>query len=109
MDLKLQTLRQEVKQFRKKSGRVTRRILALIELTKFRKKWRCVSERDHEQIDLRREVGSRTGYAGKYGWGINFPYVWFFWCNAFFTAGKKEDVQGQKGQRWCCGWHGWVF
>lgn len=62
MDLKLQTLRQEVKQFRKKSGRVTRRILALIELTKFRKKWRCVSERDHEQIALRLGVSSRTLY-----------------------------------------------
>lgn len=62
MDLKLQTLRPEVKQFGKKSERVTQRFLVLIELTKFREKWRRVSERDYEQIALRFDVSSRTLY-----------------------------------------------
>ena len=37
MDLKLQVLRQEVKQYGKKSERLKRRFLALIELTNFSK------------------------------------------------------------------------
>jgi transposase InsO family protein len=62
MDLKLEVLRQEVKLFRKKSERVVTRLLALIELTKFRQKWGQVSERDYERIAVKFEVSGRTLY-----------------------------------------------
>jgi transposase len=58
--LNLQVLRHEVKHFGKKSPRLQHRLLALIELTKFREKWRCVTERDMERIGLRFEVSART-------------------------------------------------
>jgi transposase len=62
MDLKLQLLRQEVKQFRKKSPRVTQRLLTLIELTKFRVKYGRLSEQDFERFAARFEVSARTLY-----------------------------------------------
>lgn len=62
MDLKLQTLRREVKQFGKNSARVTQRLLALIELTKFRTKHGCVKESDYASLAARLEVSGRTLY-----------------------------------------------
>lgn len=62
MDLKLQTLRQEVKQFGKNSKRMTQRFLALIELTKFKKKHGCVKETDYESLADRFEISGRTLY-----------------------------------------------
>jgi len=49
MNLKLDILRQEVKQFQKNSPRVLKRFLALIELTKFRHKHGCVKESEYER------------------------------------------------------------
>jgi transposase len=60
MDLKLQVLRQEVKQFRDKDQRVWGRLLALIELTKFRHKHVRVKEDDYERIASRFEKSGRT-------------------------------------------------
>lgn len=62
MDLKLQSLRQEVKQVRKNSPRVLKRLLALIELTKFRHKHGRVNEADYERLAARQEVSARTLY-----------------------------------------------
>jgi transposase len=62
MDLKLQALRQEVKRYRKKSARVTSRLLALIELTKFRHKHGQLGESDYERLAGRLEISARTLY-----------------------------------------------
>jgi len=62
MDFKLTALRREAKPFRKKSPRILRRFLALIELTKFRRKHGCVREADFEQIAGRFEASGRTLY-----------------------------------------------
>jgi transposase len=62
MDLKLQVLRQEVKQYRGKSARVTKRLLTLIELTKFRRKYGHASESDYERLADRHEISARTLY-----------------------------------------------
>lgn len=62
MDLKLQSLRQEVKQVRKNSPRVLKRLLALIELTKFRRKHLRVTESDYERLAGRQEISARTLY-----------------------------------------------
>jgi transposase len=62
MDLKLEVLRQEVKQFRRNSPRVLKRLLALIELTKFRRKHGRVRESDYEQLAARQETSARTLY-----------------------------------------------
>jgi transposase len=62
MDLKLQVLREEVKQVRKNSPRVLTRLLALIELTKFRHKHARVTEADYERLAGRMEISSRTLY-----------------------------------------------
>ena len=62
MDLKLQLLRQEVKQVRKNSPRVLKRLLALIELTKFRHKYLRVTEADYERLACRQEISARTLY-----------------------------------------------
>lgn len=62
MDLRLAVLRKEVKLFRKNSPRVLNRLLALIELTKFRQKWGRVSEEDHERIAARFGACGRTLY-----------------------------------------------
>ena len=62
MDLKLQSLRQEVKQVRKNSPRVLKRLLALIELTKFRHKHGRVTEADYERLAARLEISARTLY-----------------------------------------------
>lgn len=62
MDLKLQSLRQEVKQVRKNSPRVLKRLLALIELTKFRRKYGRVAELDYECLAARHEISARTLY-----------------------------------------------
>ena len=62
MDLKLQSLRQEVKQVRKNSPRVLERLLALIELTKFRHKYGRVTESDYERLASRQGISSRTLY-----------------------------------------------
>jgi transposase len=51
-----------VKQFRKKSARVTQRLLVLIELTKFRIKHGKLNEQDYEQIAARYELSARTLY-----------------------------------------------
>lgn len=62
MDLKLQLLRQEVKRVRKSSPRVLKRLLALIELTKFRRKHHRVMESDYERLAARQEISVRTLY-----------------------------------------------
>jgi transposase len=62
MDLKLEVLRQEVKLFRKKSERVLTRLLALVELTKFRQKWGRASEQDYERIAAKFGASGRTLY-----------------------------------------------
>ena len=62
MDLKLEVLRQEVKLFRKQSPRVLKRLLALIELTKFRRKHGRVTELDYERLAHRHEISARTLY-----------------------------------------------
>jgi transposase len=62
MDLKLEVLRKEVKQFRKNSPRVLIRLLALIALTKYRHKHGSVKELDYEQIAGRFDRGGRTLY-----------------------------------------------
>jgi transposase len=62
MDLKLQLLRQEVKQVRKNSPRVLRRLLALIELAKFCQKHGCAAESDYERLAGRHEISARTLY-----------------------------------------------
>ena len=62
MDLKLQSLRQEVKQVRKNSPRVLKRLLALIELTKFRHKYGRATEADYERLAARQEISARTLY-----------------------------------------------
>ena len=62
MDLKLTALRQEVKQFRKNMPRVAIRLLALIELTKFRQQHGRASEADHERLSARLEISARTLY-----------------------------------------------
>ena len=62
MDFNLSVLRQEAKPFLKKSPRVLRRFLALIELTKFRHKYGRVRECDYEQIAGRFEISGRTLY-----------------------------------------------
>ena len=60
MDLKLHVLRKEVKQIDKKSARLTRRFLVLIELTKFRLKHGRAGESDFEQIAARFEMSGQT-------------------------------------------------
>lgn len=62
MNLKLEVLRQEVKKFRKNSPRVLKRLLALIELTKFRRKHGRVNESDYERLADRHEISARTLY-----------------------------------------------
>jgi transposase len=62
MDLRLDVLRKEVKENRKESQRVTERLLALIELTKFKNKYGCVSEVDRERIAAKFETTARTLY-----------------------------------------------
>jgi transposase len=62
MDLKLNVLRIEVKQYRKESPRLLERILALIELTKLRDKYGRVTESDYERLALRLEISGRTVY-----------------------------------------------
>ena len=62
MNLKLDVLRKEVKQFRKNSPRILKKFLALIELTKFRQRYGCVRECEYEQIAGRFETSSRTLY-----------------------------------------------
>lgn len=62
MDFKLTALRQEVKQFRKSSPRLTLRLLALIELTKFRQKHGSVSKSDMARIAVRFDMTGRTLY-----------------------------------------------
>jgi transposase len=62
MDLKLQSLRQEVKRVRKNSPRVLARLLALIELTKFKLKHGRVTEADYERLAARQEISARTLY-----------------------------------------------
>jgi transposase len=84
MDLKLTVLRQEVKQFRKKSPRVLNRLLALVELTKFRQKWRRVNERDYEQIAARFGASGRTLYR---------------WEAAYKRGGAKALIPGKSPGR----------
>ena len=84
MDLKLQILRQEVKQFRKSSPRVLTRLLALIELTKFRQKWQHVSELEYEQIGARLEISGRTLYR---------------WEAAYARGGARALVPGKASGR----------
>lgn len=62
MDLKLDVLRSEVKQYRQESPRLLKRILALIELTKFRDKYGRVTESDYERLAVRLEISGRTLY-----------------------------------------------
>jgi transposase InsO family protein len=62
MDLKLSTLRTEVKQFKKSNPRLTRRLQALIDLVKFYKKWGVITEADRERIAARHETSGRTLY-----------------------------------------------
>lgn len=62
MDLKLEVLRREVKRFRKNSPRLVLRLLALIELTKFRHKHGSVSESDYGRLADRHEISARTLY-----------------------------------------------
>lgn len=60
MDLKLEVLRKEVKQFRSKSIRVTQRLLALIELVKYAEKWPRLGDLDYDKIGARFMVSGRT-------------------------------------------------
>lgn len=62
MDLKLQSLRQEVKRYRKNSPRLTQRLLALIELAKWIDKHGHASEADIERIAARFLTSARTLY-----------------------------------------------
>lgn len=62
MELKLEVLREEVKQFRNKSNRVTKRLLALIALTKSRQKWGRTGEQDYERLALVFGVSGRSLY-----------------------------------------------
>jgi transposase len=62
MDLKLQLLRLEVKRFRKNSPRLTQRLLALIELTKWISKHGEASEGDVERIAAKFLTSARTLY-----------------------------------------------
>lgn len=62
MDLRLQSLRLEVKQIRKKHPRVVIRLLALIELTKYRHKFGKAKESDFERFAVRFEISARTLY-----------------------------------------------
>jgi transposase len=62
MDLRLEVLRKEVKLFRKKSPRVLVRLLALIELTKFRQKHVQLGESDYERLAQRLDISGRTLY-----------------------------------------------
>lgn len=84
MDLKLTVLRQEVKQFRKHLPRVSNRLLALIELTKFRHKWRRVSEQDYERIATKLGISGRTLYR---------------WEAAYKRGGAKALVPGKSPGR----------
>lgn len=80
MDLKLQSLRQEVKLVRKNSPRVLKRLLALIELTKFRHKHLRVTEADYERLASRQEISARTLYR---------------WEAAYEAGGAKGLVPGK--------------
>lgn len=60
MDLKLEVLRKEVNRFRSKSVRITERLLALIELVKYREKWPRLGDSDYEKIGCRFEISGRT-------------------------------------------------
>lgn len=60
MELKIQVLRQEVKQFSKIAPRVVDRLLALIELTKCRQKYLKARDVDFERIAARFEISSRS-------------------------------------------------
>lgn len=80
MDLKLQSLRQEVKQVRNNSPRVLKRLLALIELTKFRHKHLRASEADYERLAARQEISARTLYR---------------WEAAYSAGGVKGLVPGK--------------
>jgi transposase len=60
MNLKLQVLRQEVKQIGKKSQRVKSRLLALISLTKFISKWNSLSDSDYDRIAVDFDISGRT-------------------------------------------------
>ncbi|MEK6704442.1 MAG: DDE-type integrase/transposase/recombinase [Bdellovibrionota bacterium] len=69
MDLKLEVLRMDVKQFRKENPRVLTRLLALIELTKFRQKHGVLSEQDRERISAKFEATGRTLYRWEASYG----------------------------------------
>jgi len=62
MDLKLTLLRLEVKQFGRNQPRVLERLLALIELTKFRQRYGRAREADYELLALRMGLSARTLY-----------------------------------------------
>ena len=80
MDLKLNVLRSEVKQFRQESPRLIKRILALIELTKFREKYGRVTESDYERLAVRLEISGRTLYR---------------WEAAYRAGGPKALIPGK--------------
>ena len=60
MDLKLEVLRREVKQFQSKSVRVSERLLALIALAKHAEKWPRLGDVDYAKVACRFEVSGRT-------------------------------------------------
>lgn len=80
MDLKLNVLRSEVKQFRQASPRLLKRILALVELTKFREKYGRVTESDYERLAVRLEISGRTLYR---------------WEAAYRAGGPKALIPGK--------------
>jgi transposase len=84
MDFSLQSLRQEVKQMRKKEPRVIARLLALIELTKYRQKHGKARETDFERISAGLEISARTLYR---------------WEAAYSKAGVSGLVPGKQTGR----------
>jgi transposase len=82
MDLKLDVLREEVKQFRKENQDVFERLLALIALTKFCLKHARVTEADYERIAARLEISGRTLYR---------------WAAAY----ERKGVSGLKPKKAC--------
>jgi transposase len=87
MDLKLRSLRQEVKHFRKHSPRLTRRLLALIELVTCAQKHGSVGESDVERIAAHFLVSPRTLYR---------------WQAAYLSGGVRKLLpkRGQGRRRW---------
>lgn len=84
MDLNLDVLRMEVKQYRKEFPRLLKRILSLIELTKFREKYGRVTELDYEKLAARVEVSGRTLYR---------------WEAAYLEGGVKALMPGKASGR----------